>query len=1362
MLGTNAIKQYFATGDSHYILPNVSIEWNYNLFYAPYATVNGTGTRTTVSGSWSVNPTTAALGRNGSVYLPDSSSSTRTCSVFNTTNGKGSSTLTISSISSTTNTYKVIFYAKVNGDATVNLSALAYVDYHRAHSTSKQIDSVGWTKFEVYISSRPIDTAYSSPKLTLSFESVDGIQSYGVLIDQLEIYQTTDFEYQYGNIWPTSAPFNAFRPGESYVPSGNRLTQLPTDFRKIKMDFQSAGTNWNNQYMPVSPVVFHPTLLATNNSNPVYKNGSLSEWTQYKYFVTDKNTQSISAIYDNILNTNKIVLKFNLSYSKPSAFTVSISGSTNTYSGGYTTTYTEKVVTLSSTDIDNSGTCIIYLQEDGSWKSAAQSGTWDGANGKTPSFDFSGNVKFGGSTGGTASAIAAINKITVTQTSASVSSYYSSKTNVNENLNGGTTLVDQSSEMKRMQIVEVSPRLEIDVTYYTMNVSTHEELDNKQNPLPISAISSNMANITLSNVPITVSNQVLSLFSNNSSNSILKGLFRNYVKCYINYVIKDNVSGTTAAERVVPGGVFYVDTWDVRDIQKTSITAYDISKYLQLLQPTDYVTQSEDVFRTISNILDFAGFTDYNYDELKKVTKSAVKMVDGTIKSNSSPLKIRYFYCDGQTQKVFDVLREIFEVYQIAAYIDSYGVMRFISLDDVFDKTKKIDMLLHDNKNNQSITVSGGYTNDLTITSNIVQDTYTETTKTKVGKATIVYKTPQITKTIAADPRLLNNNLYVDYSANYIDSTNAIWDVTIDESTTYNHLAQSMSLSDTKFRVPDNEATAATGEVNFNTYSIDHDGYGIVEGEIISFKNKEFIFKGSNINETRSIANSSEFAATWAELLAKSGQNSNLSVNKTGFITGVDRGLFNTPVREHTVMTKANMTDKLDMTAAQEYNVSAKGNILLYSINNRSVVTCKDPYSTGSSRNTYNTFSTKILLGKNSGETYPTPSAMGLILHDTNQAQSVLVYISKNLDAKGNNKYQLYAVGANDATPLLAPSSWGKDITSIINNEAKKYPAKSPFEEYGQYVNLKFVKGSAGTNSFEIYINKTNVKIQTMPDLTLDTSGKFGVFFYCVDSGKSGSCEFREIYATQTAIHNPDVYYHYQLPWFAEKIASNKKIFEINYMVQPRPVIVGINYYDIKDAQGPSMDAYPLKLKYDWYYVVDGDTPSADEKIKRPYIRVDENALSYSPIYHSGFRSRFAIVNCSPSQVWIRKKPDSINTIDIDFSLITNTLITLGPDVTIEKVFDEANINESVDITSNWVQDKATAQAILKNVYRALDGFTRDTSVSIYGNPLYEIGDIVKVNYDLKNITNQKYFVQGIQQTFDTGLTTVLTLNQIG
>ena len=1376
MLGSQPVQQYFATNNSHYVLPQTSLEWNYNLFYAPYVTINGQPNATLISGTWSNAPTTVPSGRITNVFLPDAGQQTRSCYSFNTTSGLGTSSITIP-LTSTTSTYKITFWAKVSVDAVVNLSALASIDYHRAHSSSKKIDSVNWTKFEIYLSPQPLGTPYSNPSLFLHHESYDGTQSYGVLIDQLEIYQTTDFEYRYGNLWTTSSPFNAFRPGESFVPSGNSLCQLPSNFRSITTSFASNGGLWNNQTMPVSPVSYHPTLLGTNTFNPVYKNGSLSEWSQYKYFVADSLSPTISGVYDQTLNVNKVVIKFNLAYSKPSSFTVNLIGKTNTFSGGYISNYSYSQ-TYSSSDIDASGTCILYYQASGTWVSGLNGGTWAGTVDNTtvpgtPSFDFSGNIKFGGVKGGTTNATVAINSIQVTQNAATINSAYSGY--VNESLSSSGSYASKTSEFLRMQVIEVSPRLEVDVSYYTMSVSTQAELDNKMNPLPISAISSNMATITLSNVPLTVSNKVLSLFSNNSSSSVLKGLFRNYVKCYVNYRIIDGIAGTTNADRVIPGGVFYVDTWDVEDIEKTVITAYDITKYLQLAQPTDYVAQTEDAFRLISNILDFAGFTDYDYDSLKKV---------------SSSVKIRYFYVDGTQQKVFDVLREIFEVYQIAAYIDNRGVMKFINFDGIFDKNKLIDMQLHDLTDPVSISTSNGYVNNLSVFPNIVQDTYQETTKTKVGKINFTYKTPQIQKTIASDTRLLNNNLYVDVAPTFIDSTNAIWDSTIDESTTYNTLDSTMSATDTYFTVPSYEATAeSTDQVIFRSYGIDHNGYGIIENEIVSFKYKEFAYVGGSINTTRSVANSAEFASKFAEINGLAG-NTPFTVKATGRITNVDRGQFNTPVRSHIVMsTPSDIQQRFDTSNAYiTPSISTNGNIALTGNSGGvSYITALDPYSTNGSLNTYNTFSTKILMGGNAQTSYPDGTSCGLVLFNSSQASSVYVSITQTT-VNATKKYILSVTQSylNGPSLLTTPNV---DITQIINNESINNPLKSPFEDYGKYINLRFVKGSSNNNLFEVYINKTKVNLSTINNFNIDTSGKFGMFVTTSLSSSlpTSTVEFAELYATQSALLSSSKLYHYQLPWFAEKLSSNKKIFEISYMVQSKPSIIGINYYDVKDAQAPSLDAYPLQLSYNWYYYVDGSAPkvvpvnssaakaatngailgttvstSGNPLINLPAISVNKDSLTYSPVYHSGFRSRFAIINNSPSQVWIKKAPDSVNKINVDFSLITRSLITLGDDVVIEKIFDEANVNETVDITTSWVQDEDTASGILRSIYRALDGFTRDTTISIYGNPLYEIGDVIILNYALKNIINQKYFVQGVTQNFDTGLTTTLVLNQIG
>jgi hypothetical protein len=1343
MQGTTAIKQYFSSGNSKNVTPIVSAEWNHNLFHAPYSTFSGTGTLISASSSWSGSKTIdALLGRTTSVFTDTS------CVKLSTSSGTGASTTSIA-VSSGVNTYKITFFAKLVETATVDLVALAYIDEHRSSSVSDIIDGASWKRFELIVSAKPTDVTYSSFNLTFDHTSSDGTMSYNVLIDQLEIYQTTAFDYQYGNLWQTKSPFGWFRPGESYVPSGNSLTPLPTGFRQIQSPI-SSSKSWTKQ-MPCSPLVYHPKLVGYGSANPLFKNGILSDYSVYRYWVSDGSVNSLGAVYDELLPTNKIVLKFNLAYSTPTDITLNLSNTVTGYSSN---------TTISYGDISSSGVCILYRQSNGTWSTTP----WT----TMPTISEQGAITNS----------QAINKVIITQNSYLVNSNYS------------TSSYTTQQQMGFFQVIEISPRLELDVTQFVINLETQAELDNKQNPLPISAISANHATVSLSNIPLRVNGGPLSVFSNNSSLSPIGGLLKRNVKFYINYQINDSVSGATSQNKIISNGVYYVDEWNERDIDSNDVVLYDITKYLQLLAPSDYVAHSAGVLSIISNLLDSAGFTDYDYDSLKLVTSSSAVINNITVK-NSQPIVMQYFYADGQQQKLFDVLREIFEVYQIAAYIDTHGVMKFINVDGIFDKNNLINMQLHDSTDPVSISTSGGYTNNLSVFPNIVQDTYQETTKTKVGKINFTYKTPQIERTLASDTRLLNNNLYIDYAPTFMDKTNAIWDSTIDEMATYNTLSSTMNTFDTYFTVPTSEAIAAsTKEPVFRTYSIDHNGYAIIENEIVSFKYKEFSYIGNTFNTTRSVSSSSEFSSKLAEISALAG-NEDFKVQATGRITNVDRGQFNTPVSSHIVMSSpSDIQQRFDVSGAYTTPYITNGNIVLSgSSSGISSITALDPYSTNGSLNNYNTFSAKILMGPNSSSNYPDGTSAGVILHNSSQSPSVYVFVTKST-ISGTTKYILNATSSSfNGSSLISTGSI--DITKIVNGQANSYKPGSPFEDYGKYINLKFVKTNNSSNAFELFVNKTHIPIKTTSTSAPDTSGKFGIFSTNSSAGLS-PVQFAELYATQTALTNPGDLHHYDLPWFAEKLASNKKIFEISYMVQSTPSIVGINYYDIRDTNAPSLDAYPLKLSYNWYYYTDGSAPkvipvnssvakkvtnataagtlsgttvstsSSQTTIPLPFVPVNEDSLTYSPIYHSGFKSRFAIINSSPGQVWIKKSPDPVNKINVDFSLITRSLVTLGNDVIISKVFDEANSNETVDITTSWVQDENTATAILRSIYRALDGFTRDTTISIYGNPLYEIGDIVILNYGLKNIVNQKYFVQGITQNFDTGLTTTLVLNQIG
>ena len=511
MLGTSVVKQYYSSGTQHEVLPQVSAEWNYNLFYAPYITFAGDGT--SISTSWSTPSSwttsncsvsyDSSLGRIATGYTDTSALK------FITTDQNGSAAITIfpASGTSVSNAYKITFYAKVVENVDVTLSSLTYIDTHRTASKSQSIDNTVWTKFEVFVTSLPTQSSYDRFTLTLDFTSKDTTMAalqtgapsiYTILIDQFEIFQTTDFDYQYGKTWPTASPFYIFRPGESYVPSGNVLTPLPSNFRQIKTAFNNSSYNWNSQSMPCSPITYHPNILGSANSNPLYKNGIISDYTTYKYFVSDGNTNSIGALYDTLLASNKIVLKFNTQYSTPSSLTVNLYNTVSGYS---------KTTTIYSSDILN-GVCILYLQQNGNWVTTSQGGAWT----TMPTFNTVGQITL----------YQNINKVVIVQNSATENSAYTSPSNdIYNSTMGGISYPGRNTQyhkdLQRLQVIEISPRLELDLSNFVIDLDTTQELDNKQSPLPIAAISANNANIRLSTIPLTISSQPLSIFSNNSS-----------------------------------------------------------------------------------------------------------------------------------------------------------------------------------------------------------------------------------------------------------------------------------------------------------------------------------------------------------------------------------------------------------------------------------------------------------------------------------------------------------------------------------------------------------------------------------------------------------------------------------------------------------------------------------------------------------------------------------------------------------------------------------------------------------------------------------------------------------------------------
>lgn len=1442
----------FKNSESVNLIPVVSAEWNHNLFNTPYLTVAGTGNK--ISGSLTsgtiANVTTGAK--------PNF-----TTKSFNMANGKGSVEYAVTATGAFA--YKIVTYVKTNNAIPVMVTASAKGSVTQFGSEQVEADSLGWTKIITYIGSNGED-AISSFVYTIKANSLSGTDiNPTVLFTVPEIYETTFFDYQYHSLWPTENPFTYFRPGESYVTTGDANFAFPTDYRKITSSVLNGYSTAT--YSPVSPIVQNPSFFLASSPVPVLKNALPTDISPYKYFVSDPMSDtydpSISAIYEKPITTNKLVLKFNTIMTTPT-INISINGS--------------QISVDSSTSISlaNSGSNplngVIVLY----WTGTAWTKTkWS----EMPQFSATGAL----------AKSTTISKITITEASRVINTGFSS-------LSGASTPgTNINNDFNRMHLVEVSPRLEIDLSDFVQDISIDKSLDSGSSPLPISSINTNDARIVLSGIPAMNGSTLVPIFSSQSdqSSTILSNLLRKNVKFYINFNLKTYASlsgGASTSNKYIPGGVFYSDSWDENDIQDVSIQCFDVSRYLQATPVPDYVANLRNVFEVITNILDMAGFTDYDYDSLYAICKS-----------KSAPLDISYYYSNSKDSTIVDALNQIFVAYQIGAYIDEYGIMKFISLSKILDPSTSSVFTITD--------------------SDIEQGGFSISNKAKPGKISLRYQTPKIKQS----PSLQNiKDLNIKNSPSFIYTTSndVVWQQQTIDSVGFNYLDANMAEDDNVFKINNNDLLDI-----FHTFNLNNEGYAVIEDEIVSFVYKEY--KISNLAETEyvyvSVKNNLELSSEIDNFIKKysiglknsyctitnasgngttvtytavndfsSGQRVSITgmnpvsysitgiiasasansftvdskatgsflsggeaviaadydilITPTGNITNVQRGMFGTSPSSHARISSLSSSGLSEEKITKDYlNISSSN--LAQIINDKTSNTgeltdslpsiSKIKVSTAGNHKTiiyptdaedigYSTYSVKFELPEQS------VCSAGLFFNmESHQSTSGAYFVQLaryNQTSKQTStlydppryKYILTITDTDDT--VYAWSEVTGECQSIINNFAKIIQKKlvGNKNEYSYITdnafNLKVVHytsdGSDGENATDIenrevvsvFLNNVEVTgwqvpgeaydSVTNPDgrgykstepnpltgmrqkptipANLELNTKFG--FIATNSpneieglnpeigyptaSSTHAASLREIHATKKALKERSVSYFYQDREFLNGMVQGQPLSSNSptYIMQTTPEIIGINYYDVQYTTPAAVSVDILPIEYLWYYFP-GNEPEDQTNYQKKII--DEYSLSYSTPINTGFRAKMAVINNSPNMVFLQKESDEINQFTINFNLWTHEIIAPSDPEIIEQVIDSSNLSEVIQLDSEWIQSKNAAYKTLKIIEMGLEGFSKEVTLNVFGNPLIQTGDIITLSYSLNGISQQRYVVHSVSHSFSQGLSTTLKLNRI-
>lgn len=1316
MLGnTTAVKQYFEKSGVQ-LRPLVSAEWNYNLVHQPYVTYSGTGINLYKPGNAWRNSGTSSLFvstlQGGKPSVTSNGSLTRlSVNAFDisTKNSfEGRATTTLAELPFGANSYKIVFYARSIDTNIINLSTtITNSNADVSGSDYAEIDNFDWQKIEIVVGANPQDTSarYSTLDLNLDFvnTTLNKTGVWGIEVCNLEIYQISYFDYTYGKLWPTESVFTYFRPGESYITSGN--VNIPNPVRKVT----SFKTSWDNT-TPCSPVVYSPRTLFSANANPLYKNGSLSTYSQYKYFVSERpngKSVSIGASYTDLMDVNKIVLKFNVSQSIPNGFLTLYNGNIPV-----------ATVSISSNQVSSSGVCVLYYNHTKQW--STNKWAWSETDiYKMPRINPKGEITISQK----------INKIVFTQTSSTPLTGYTGASYNKSNR------ADVLAEFERLQVIEISPRLELDLSEFVLDYTVTKELDNKGTPLPISAMSANSAQISLSNIPLSGSGNIpLSVFSTNANNaslfvSPLKNLLVKNVKFYTNYYIpQERINEPSTANRIIPGGVFYADSWDSIDIKVTKVQCFDIIKFLQTLPVNDYVSQSQTLINVFTNIMDFAGFTDYDYDEL-----------NAALTDSNQILNVSYFFADSKQKTVYEILREAFLAYQIGATIDEYGILRFSNLLKVITKNKE-DYIVNDE--------------------NIVINSYIETIKTKIGKILMRYRLPQVKKSLTE----LSNT--TDITSVFQQAPQFIWEEKTEDVVPFNYLSQPIfSASQNHYTLNKNDLTEL-----FYGMTFEHNSYGIIEGEIISTGNKEILFidRNRNINNTKTyaVSNSNEVEAARAEF-ANLYKTANIGQTPTGRFVNVERGLFGTEARPHNVMSSsADFAERLQYSTIDNSNIygGSLTNYLAYQapLNiEKAVSAIKVPVNPGKtsfvfSKETdkgFNTYSAKFRMPDidsvfEAGLMFNVAESSSQLISSTQY--QVAINSVKGAGNKKEYRLKIYEVSPGGSSTVKMDES----ITHIINYIFSNEP-RSPLyvNRQSRFINLKI---AYKPNSLVVYID--NIRVSKDKTGTVGIKGsvgsKFG-FFARTYGTASTQALLGEIYACQSVLDGTPKY-HFNSQRYLDAIVAEKRISEKFVMIQATPQIIGLNIYDVQNEFTPSLGAEPLEVQYNIYY-----QQQQGDAVKTTYMTVDAPSLSYSTILNSGFRSKFAVANNSCFTVFTKTSSSYSKKVTSTLALYSRTPIVLTEQQTAERILNPQNANEVIELQSDWLQSKKVANSIMGVVAKASDDFSKDISITLFGNPLIEVGDVVLLKHDLKNIKDLKFFVQSVKNTFSQGLTTEVVLNKI-
>ncbi len=350
--------------------------------------------------------------------------------------------------------------------------------------------------------------------------------------------------------------------------------------------------------------------------------------TSYKYWVSkkDDDNQYLTITYPKDIVANKIVIKFEISHSIPTSFSVLTTGS--------------GVTDFSSATSIFSGT-------------SSDVPTFSGSKPGVLTLYYNGSAW------------------STTESSLSMSSYATIR-GIKLNLTSITGYVG---------VIEMSPRLIKDVSDYIESFTINKESSsNNDDIIPVGYVSSNSLEMSLVNYNTSAPQMVV---YKPAVDFAIDGtklyLYKNAeLRPYIKITHANGASGSDDNKYdIVYQGYFYIESWNDTDTNDISITALDGAKSLQETICPPILCKDYSVAAIIRRMLDAIGFTTYNFN---------YKMSGDSI-SDTSVISLNYWWTENNIT-IWEAIQELCRDSQITAVFDESGVLQFYTREYMYDSSR--------------------------------------------------------------------------------------------------------------------------------------------------------------------------------------------------------------------------------------------------------------------------------------------------------------------------------------------------------------------------------------------------------------------------------------------------------------------------------------------------------------------------------------------------------------------------------------------------------------------------------------------------------------------------------------------------